>query len=481
MSDQQGGDLPGASVRARHESGTEFSAITDGSGDYRMDYLPDGVYRVEIRLPGFRTYVSAALNVTGTSQTTQDVQLAIGSVSESVSVTAEAPILETSAARIARGGRPAVAPEAISIEANAEALASGLASGVASEASTHDLGDLFEYRLKERVTIRKNESALVPIVSSDLGVEKVSLWRERNNQPRPLRALWVTNASGLTLDGGSFMVIEGEAFAGEGIMEPMKPGERRLVSYASDLGVLVAKQAGNTPRKLTRVHIERGIITQYSEERQRLTYTARNEDTTAREIIVEHAVNSAWQLVSGPAPEETTPAARRFRLRVAPKSSATLAIEEVHPLELRTAVSTTMTEGMVALILNGQALSPAAQQSLQAIRAQQADLAKVEAAIQARDDERERIDKDQDRVRENLKALQSATSDKSLVERYARQLAAQEDRLEAMRRESDDLTNQVLNKRAEIDRLMEALALDVNVASATASAPGPAPVVSPVK
>src|SRR6185369_1227508 len=121
-------------------------------------------------------------------------------------------------------------------------LAEHFAGGIEAAASARDLGDLFEYHLKEHVTIRKNESALVPIVSSEVGVEKVSLWREEDANPRPLRALWITNNSGLTLDGGSFMVIEGEAFAGEGLMNPMKPAERRLISYALDLGMIVAKQ-----------------------------------------------------------------------------------------------------------------------------------------------------------------------------------------------------------------------------------------------
>jgi hypothetical protein len=473
VSDAQNGDLQGAEVRARHENGTEFSAITDASGNYRLEYLPDGVYHVEIRLPGFHTYVSGPVNLTASSVTTQDARLAIGMYTEAVTVTAARPTLEASMSRTSRSEKPAEAKEEYSLDANAEALASGLASGVAAEASTRDLGDLFEYHLKERVTIRKNESALVPIVSSDLGVEKVSLWREHDNEPRPLRALWVTNTSGLTLDGGSFMVIEGEAFAGEGLVESMKAGERRLVSYASDLGVIVARKADSTPRRLTRIHIDRGVITQHSEERQRITYTARNEDTTAREIILEHPANSSWQLVSGPSPEETTPTARRFRLRVAPKSSASLSIEEMHPLEARTAVSS-LTDRQVTLILNGQALSPAAQQSLQAIRAQKVELATLATALDAREAERERIDKDQDRVRENLKALQSASTDKSLIERYAKQLAAQEDRLEVLRRESDDLSSQQRAKQAELDRLVQALAIDVNVASEPAPTTNPA-------
>src|SRR6266404_3326771 len=60
------------------------------------------------------------------------------------------------------------------------------------------LGDLFEYKLKEYVTIRKNQSALVPILQTDIAAEKVSLWSESLGVARPLRALWVNNASSLT-------------------------------------------------------------------------------------------------------------------------------------------------------------------------------------------------------------------------------------------------------------------------------------------
>ena len=110
-----------------------------------------------------------------------------------------------------------------------------------------DLGDLFEYKLKDRVTIRKNQSALVPILQSRIDAEKVSVWNP--SESSALRALWVNNTSDLTLDGGSFNVLEGEAFAGEGLMDPIKPGEKRILSYAADLGVLV--DAKRKPRTST--------------------------------------------------------------------------------------------------------------------------------------------------------------------------------------------------------------------------------------
>ena len=120
-------------------------------------------------------------------------------------------------------------------------------------AQTRDLGDLFEYKLQDRVTIRKNQSALVPILQARIDAEKVSVWNP--SQSAVLRALWLDNTSELTLDGGSFNVLEGDAFAGEGLMDPIKPGEKRLLSYAADLGVLVdAKQKIGKPARHQSIH-----------------------------------------------------------------------------------------------------------------------------------------------------------------------------------------------------------------------------------
>ena len=114
-----------------------------------------------------------------------------------------------------------------------------------------DLGELFEYKLKQPVTIRRNQSAMVPVVQHDVAVERVSLWSAARGVAQPLRAVWLTNDTGLTLDGGSLTLVEGGAFAGEGLVEAIKPGEKRFVSYAVDLGVRVtaAPQDSRPPRQ----------------------------------------------------------------------------------------------------------------------------------------------------------------------------------------------------------------------------------------
>jgi hypothetical protein len=150
-------------------------------------------------------------------------------------------------------------------------------NGTSIAAEARDLGDLFEYQLKDRVTIHKNQSALVPILHARVEAEKVSVWNP--NEGHALRALWLNNTSGLTLDGGSFNVLDDNAFAGEGIMDPVKPDEKRLLSYAADLGLGVDTKQQGQRQRVTKVVIARGVMTYISEDRQEMAYTIRNRDT----------------------------------------------------------------------------------------------------------------------------------------------------------------------------------------------------------
>lgn len=72
-----------------------------------------------------------------------------------------------------------------------------------------------------------------------------------------MRGLWLKNTSPLTFDGGSFRVLENEVFAGEGLTDPIKPGERRLISYATDLGLLVEAQKNGQPQHVSRVKFQK--------------------------------------------------------------------------------------------------------------------------------------------------------------------------------------------------------------------------------
>jgi len=315
---------------------------------------------------------------------------------------------------------------------------------------------LFEYKLKEPVTIRKNQSALVPILNSEVKAEKVSMWNATSGAPRALRAVWLTNATGSTLDSGSFSIIEGEAFAGEGLMDSLKAGERRLLSYAMDLALTIDAKAETVPSRLTSVRISRGVMVQSTEERLRSTYSARNEDAEARTLVIEHPVRAGWTLGGTVKPDESTPVWHRFRVTIEPKTTVMFVVEETRANHAEFSVSS-VTDDQVAVLVREKTLTDAQEAALREVMARRAAIAAISQEIGVRQREINQIGTDPTRVRENMKSLKGSAEEKQLLQRYVKQLNDQETRLDALRKELEDLNARRAKAQEDLNRFIETI------------------------
>ena len=92
----------------------------------------------------------------------------------------------------------------------------------------------------------------------------------------PLRALWLNNTSGLEFDAGSFNILEDGTFAGEGMLAPLRPSEKRLITYAADPAVRVKVVETPTEKPFSRIQIIKGVMIMTREERESKTYTVSN-------------------------------------------------------------------------------------------------------------------------------------------------------------------------------------------------------------
>jgi hypothetical protein len=473
VTDPAGAAIPNAPVKAYSLSGALLGQTqTNGEGEYGFDSLPEGPVNLEFSSLGFNRTRVNGVNFSASKAVQQNMTLQVGSQTETVTVAAQAGTVQTESSELSSRGRslgsgaglggnrsfarsqPSPVPPPASVAA-ARAQAQ-------SAAQAQELGDLFEYKLKEPITIRKNRSALVPIVQSSISAEKVSVWNEQSGLPRPQRALWLANSSGLTLDGGSFSVMEDETFAGEGIFDPIRPDEKRLVSYATDLALNASSRNNIERERVSRVRINRGTMIQESEVREKKTYTFRNEDTAPRVVIVEHPVRAGYQLCSDVQPAESTAAWRRFRVPVESKQTKSLVVEEARREQTTFAV-TNITSDQVALFVREKSIDKTVEEALGKIVAQKAVVADLDSKKSDLDDEQSQIFDDQQRLRENMKSLKGSAEEKKLLERYTQQLDAQENRLEALRKEMQQLDAQKQTAQAALDKMIEELSLDVKL------------------
>jgi hypothetical protein len=441
--DAFGSAIPGAALELQAATGEVISAVTDRNGRYQIN-APAGDYRLRTSLEGFQTAVTRGVIGAGATSS-EDVTLQVGAIAEAISV-------EGRAAAPPPPPAPALAPPP------AEEAYSQLRDVPAAAASA-DLGELFEYRIKEPVTLQKNESALVPIVSAQITAERVSLWNRRTGSGRPLRAMWLTNSTNLTLDGGSMTIIDGNAFAGEGLVEPLKPKERRLVSYATDLGVLVEASARATPRRISRVRVRDGIMIQDTQESSTTTYQVRNEGTAAVTLVVEHRLTPGWTLAPGQTPVESTPGAERFRLTVDAGRDAALEVTEGRPGTTRIRVGEVTDAHILALTASGVAAADL-QRALRPVLEKRAEIAALDRRLGEIETERNRITVDQQRVRENMKALRGSNEERQLLQRYTRQLDEQETRLAQLQQDGMRIGAERAEKVAELSRLIGAVTFE---------------------
>ena len=99
VTDESGGVLPGVTVTATQtDTGFMRTVVTDGEGNWVMPNMPTGPYRLEVMLQGFRTYVQTGIVLQVGATPTLNAALAVGSLEETISVEAAAPVVDVRSA-----------------------------------------------------------------------------------------------------------------------------------------------------------------------------------------------------------------------------------------------------------------------------------------------------------------------------------------------------------------------------------------------
>ncbi|MCX6605653.1 MAG: carboxypeptidase regulatory-like domain-containing protein [Acidobacteria bacterium] len=461
VTDAGGAAIPDALVEAFDESGAVIAkTATNNAGAYSFSNLLEGAVRLEVSRPGFVVKRLDGVQVASGASTRRNVELAVGSVTDSMTVAGSAPMEVNNSMSVARPGQFERLRQFSQLQTAPKVTFSEARTQSQTVAQAQELGDLFEYRIEQPVTIAKNRSALVPILQSPVDIEKVTIWS--SNSGRPQRALWLTNSTKLTLDGGTFSVVEAEAFAGEGILEAIRPAEKRLLTYATDLAVSVTTAFGSQQQKVSRVVVSKGIMVHQSSVTEKRTYTIRNNDAAARTMLIEHPVRAGYQLKSATSPAETTATEMRFRVAVPARETVAFPIEEARTMSTNYSVVELQAPTFARFVTDGS-LPPAVEQALQGVMNQKAIVAGFQQEIKQIADEGEKIEKAQERVRENLKALKGSAEEKALVQRYTRQLDEQETRLAQLEKQGDAVTAKLKAEQEELNRRIGAISLDVTL------------------
>ncbi|HKQ78476.1 MAG TPA: carboxypeptidase regulatory-like domain-containing protein [Blastocatellia bacterium] len=450
--DMNGSVIANATIRAtKIDTGAEITATSGAEGHYRLRNLPSGTYRVRVDIPGFKSAVIERLNLASGSLARNNFTMEVGSVSEAVTITSDRigslPINGRNYLGLAK-----MAPGAAMRDKD---------SGVEADIETQDIGELFEYRIGHPVTIKRNSSALIPILQNQVEGESVSLYNHEAREQNPMSALYLNNNTGLTLESGPLTIIENDTYAGEALTGRIKPGEKRFITYAVDLGCRVSVKEDEADQKAHLVEIVNGEFRLHYRQTKTTVYTLNNLTDRAKTVYIEHPYDKdeKWQLAKTSRPVETTEEYHRFKVVVAAKATTQFSVSEELP-ESHTYALTNITTNDIQVFIKSNYLTPQMKQSLESVTDLKTQIAALVLEIGGKQGEITTITKDQERMRENLRALGKTDEEKQLVQRYVGKISQGEDQLERLRQEEKKLQEERNNLQRQLDERVKKLAMD---------------------
>ncbi len=353
----------------------------------------------------------------------------------------------------------APAPAAVRLEAQNMAKSFGGAvlaignSTVAVNTVAAELGDLFEYRFSTPVTVKQGESAMLPFLQQKLGARKLLIYSESYGL-NPMNAAELTNSTGKTLDGGPITVYDANAYAGEALVETLKAGDKRLISYGVDLGTHITTKIDSSVANVREIHMRRGVLTTRNAIQETKTYSINNVDANRKTLIIEHPLRQGYTLLSDVKPKEVTSTAQRFEVAVGGKATETFVVREERVYDQTTNVSS-ITPDVLVVMTQNRPLSAAGRTQLDRIIAKKREIATNAAQLQATRSTQTNLSNDQQRFRQNIDSLRNVAGQVALVQQYPRQLSETEARFTAARDQEAQLDRAGQTLQGELNTLIE--------------------------
>lgn len=315
-----------------------------------------------------------------------------------------------------------------------------------AQAGGETIGGQFMYTVDGPVTLERQRSAMLPIITTAIEGRRVSIFNPNEMPKHPMRGVELTNQTNLHLMPGPVSVYDTDAYAGDARIPHTSRGQERLLAYALDIDVRASSEVKSVSN-LMRLRIVDGLFEQKWVDRVERAYSFDSYDgSMGRTIVVEHPRAIGWDLITPDEPEETLDNLYRFEVELGANGEAGLDVVEERVRYQRVGVTSYDMETVLQFSKNGQ-MSDAVVAAVREAWRMQREINRLEGVIAELDRERNEIEEDQNRIRNNMNRL-DRNSD--LWKRYYNKLNDQETRIEQIGEERAGAQRSIDQTRREL-------------------------------
>ncbi len=322
-------------------------------------------------------------------------------------------------------------------------------ASVRTIASAAKVGELFQYTVGN-VSLPRQTSAMIPIITDEIEVERLSIYNASVLPKNPLNGARVKNTTGKHLLQGPITVLDGHSYAGDAQVDNVPPGQERLLSYGIDLQVRVDATKNRNDSSLMTAKIVKGVLELTHKNVFTQEYLAENKSDKQKTLIVEHPLRQGWKLVDTEKPIETTETLYRFKGSVEPGKGSKLVVKEEIVQGQAVAILPADITALVTYAKNGSIPEDVRTALSQAIEMKQ-KVIDLQRQIDERKQLWKQIGEEQNRIRENMRTVRQPSP---YYDRLMTKLNVQESKIETLQTEIESLTEQLEAQRKELETFL---------------------------
>lgn len=310
------------------------------------------------------------------------------------------------------------------------------------------------FRLAAPVDLAVGRSLTLPFFDGEAKAERVSIFQPATSDRNPIAAVRVTNDSGLTLPGGIVTVYEdGVGFVGDAEFAGAAPGEERILPYALDSKVRIARTVDSESAIRSARAVRGALLVEWGRV-LRTAYRIEGDPAGPRNLVIEHDANPGWDITSDATIEGRDGNRVRLSEEIAAGETRTVAVTETTVDAQQWSILDAPDQIILDLISAGDRIDAALLEPLNRIMSVRAEMAEQQRRIADADESITRIRDDQDRVRRNLAAVDR---NGDLARTYLERLQSQEQDMARLEGERQAASDALDTAQAELEDLVRTL------------------------
>ena len=338
---------------------------------------------------------------------------------------------------------------------NNEVFISSFKNSVSPAVKSRAMDELFEYRVQTPVTVRRGQSAMVPVISSQLECRKDLIYNAAKMAKHPLATLRLVNKTGLTIERGPVTVLDKGEYVGEAVMPFTREEGELVVPYAVELGVKVNEEVSDRA-ELNALSIK-GLYLVIEEWAIGTTkYRVNNATARPVKVLVEHPRRGDCELFETPDPEEKTENHYRFAVPVEPGSENLLKVQE-RKLSRRQESFKRLSAKSIENYFRKGLLSDQNREKVLQVFAILDEISKQKSNLESLEAEKKSIYESQKQIHSNMAPLSQTGDEGALRSQYLQKLKGTEDKLSEIEKLSEKLKNHLEQRKKEAEMQLKQL------------------------